>query len=67
MPIVRQQIPNMHQWTNWEEVFSTQSAWELCDATIEELLEVVFSMQSVPRCDKQPVYSLVCCERVASQ
>jgi hypothetical protein len=53
MPIARQQIPNMHQWTDWEEVFSMQSVWQLHDATIEELLEVVFSVRSEPRCYKQ--------------
>jgi hypothetical protein len=26
MPVARQQIPNMHQWANWEVVFSVWSA-----------------------------------------
>jgi hypothetical protein len=52
-PVARQQIPNTHQWTNWEEVFSMLSVIQLLDATIEELLEAVFSMLSVPRCCKQ--------------
>jgi hypothetical protein len=38
-----QQIPNTHQWTNWEVVFSMWSVRQLRDATIEELLEAVFS------------------------
>jgi hypothetical protein len=50
MPVARQKIPNMHQWTNWKEVSSTQSAQQLCDAAIGELLEAVFSMWSMPRC-----------------
>jgi hypothetical protein len=50
--IARQQIPNMHNWTNWE-VFSTRSVRYLRDATIEETLGEVFSVQSVPRCYKQ--------------
>jgi hypothetical protein len=51
-PVARQQIRNMHQWTNWEEMFSTRSVRQLRDATIE-LLEAVFSMRYVPRCHKQ--------------
>jgi hypothetical protein len=42
MPIARQQIPNMHQWTNWEAVFSARSVRQLRDTTIEELLEQCF-------------------------
>jgi hypothetical protein len=38
MPVARQQIPNMHQWTNWEVGFSTR---QLRDAK-KELLERVF-------------------------
>jgi hypothetical protein len=53
MPVARNQIPNMHQWTNWEEVLSTHSMQQLYDAAIEELLETVFSMQSMLRCYKQ--------------
>jgi hypothetical protein len=49
MPVARQQIPNTHQYTNWEVMFSTRSVRQLRDATIE-LLEAVFSMRSVPRC-----------------
>jgi hypothetical protein len=52
MPIARQQIPNTHQWTNGEEVFSTRSVRQLHDATIE-LLEAVFSMQFVRTYYKQ--------------
>jgi hypothetical protein len=52
MPIAKQQIPNTPQWTNWEDVSSTRSLWQLHDATVE-LLEVVFSMQSMPRSYKQ--------------
>jgi hypothetical protein len=42
MLVARQQIPNTHQWNNWEAVFSTRSVRELGDATIEEVLEAVF-------------------------
>jgi hypothetical protein len=37
-PFARQQIPNMHQWTKWETVFSAWSVQQLRDTTIEELL-----------------------------
>jgi hypothetical protein len=47
-PIARQQIHNMQQWSNWEAVFSMQSMQYLHDATIEELLEEVFSVWPVP-------------------
>jgi hypothetical protein len=40
----------MHQWTNWEAVFSTWSVQQLRDATIEELLKKLFSVRSIPRC-----------------
>jgi hypothetical protein len=30
MPVAKQQIPNTHQWTNWEEVFSTPVVLNLC-------------------------------------
>jgi hypothetical protein len=53
MLVARQQSPNMHQWTNGEEVLFARSVRQLRDATIEELLEAVFSMQSMPRCYKQ--------------
>jgi hypothetical protein len=53
MPIARQEIPNVHKWANWEVVFSTWSVRQLRDATIENLLEAVFSMLSVPRYFKQ--------------
>jgi hypothetical protein len=53
MPVARQQIPNTHQWTNWEEVFYTLSVPQLYDVTIEELLGAMFYMRSVPRCYKQ--------------
>jgi hypothetical protein len=62
-PIARQHIPNTHQWTNWEAVFSTRSAWQLRDATIEELLgEVIL-------CDpcRGQMEDLVSCEAVAGQ
>jgi hypothetical protein len=49
MHIARQQIPNTHQWTNREVVFSKQSAPH--DATI--LLDTVFPMWSMPWCYKQ--------------
>jgi hypothetical protein len=52
MPVAKQQIPNMHQWTTWEAVFFTRSVRQLRDATIE-MLEAVFSMRSVPRYYKQ--------------
>jgi hypothetical protein len=55
MPVAREQIPNMHQWTNWEAVFSTRSVRQLREATREELFEAVFSVLSVPRCYKQAV------------
>jgi hypothetical protein len=48
-PVARQQISTMHQWTNWEAVFSARSVRHLRDATIKELLEAAFSMQSMPR------------------
>jgi hypothetical protein len=51
MPISRRQIPNMHQWTNWDAIFSTRSVRQLRNAT--ELLEAVFSMRPVQRCYKQ--------------
>jgi hypothetical protein len=47
------QIPNTHEWTNLEAVFSKQSVRQLDDATTEELLEVVFSMRFVTRYYKQ--------------
>jgi hypothetical protein len=53
MPVARQQIRNMHQWTNWKEVFSTWSMQQLHDATIKELLEAVFRIRFMPRCYKQ--------------
>jgi hypothetical protein len=40
--VAGQQIPNKHQWTGWEALFSTQSLRHLRDTTIEELLEAVF-------------------------
>jgi hypothetical protein len=43
-------------------VFSTLSVRQLGDATVEELLEAVFSMRSVPRCykqDKSTVWSVL--------
>jgi hypothetical protein len=42
----------MHQWTNWETVFCTQSVRQMRDAVIELLAEV-FSVRSVPRYYKQ--------------
>jgi hypothetical protein len=39
-----QQIHSKHQWTYCEEVFSTLSMRQLCDAKIEEMLAAVFSM-----------------------
>jgi hypothetical protein len=53
MPIARKQIRSLHQWTNWEVMFSTQSVQQLHDTTIEGLLGVVFSVWSMPRCYKQ--------------
>jgi hypothetical protein len=44
MPVARQQIPNIHQWTNWEAEFSMRSVRQLRDATTEELLGEVFSV-----------------------
>jgi hypothetical protein len=49
-PFDRQHIPNTHQWTNWEAVFSARCVRQLCGATIEELLGDVFSVRSVPSC-----------------
>jgi hypothetical protein len=46
MPVAGQQIPNTHEWTNWEAVFFTRSMRQLRDATIDEVLEAVFSMFS---------------------
>jgi uncharacterized membrane protein len=51
--VARQKIPDKHQWTNWEAVFSTWSMRQLRVATIEELLGEVFSVRSVLRCYKQ--------------
>jgi hypothetical protein len=48
-PVAKQQIPNMHQWTNWEVVFSTRSVRELRNATVKELLEAAFSIWTTPR------------------
>jgi hypothetical protein len=56
MPIARLQIPNMHQWYNWEAVFSTWSMLQLHEATVEEQLGEVFSVRFVPRCYKQDKY-----------
>jgi hypothetical protein len=53
-----QKIPNMHQWTNWEAVFSMRLVRQLRDATIEELLEEMSSMRSVPGCYEQESSSL---------
>jgi hypothetical protein len=44
MPVARQQIHNMQQWSNWEAVFSMRSVQYLHDTAIEELLEEVFSV-----------------------
>jgi hypothetical protein len=52
-PVAMQQIPNTHQWTNWEKVFFMQPMQQLCGTTVEEWLEAVFSLWSVQRCDKQ--------------
>jgi hypothetical protein len=49
----RQQIPNKHQWTNSEAVFSAWSVRRLRDAKTEELMGEVFSVRSVPKCYKQ--------------
>jgi hypothetical protein len=49
MAIVRQQIPNMHQWTNWEAVFSVQSTKQQVNSNSG----MVFSVQSMPRYYKQ--------------
>jgi hypothetical protein len=42
----------MQQIPNWKAVFSTRPVGQLRDTTIE-LLEAVFSMQSVPMCYQQ--------------
>jgi hypothetical protein len=52
-PIARQQLPNTHQWTNWEALFSARPLRQLLDSKIEELLEAVFSVRSVPGCFTQ--------------
>jgi hypothetical protein len=57
-PVARQQIPNTHQWTHWEAVFSKRSMQQLRDTIIQELLEDMFSERSVPRCFKQDKSSL---------
>jgi hypothetical protein len=66
MPVARQQIPNTHKWSNWEAVFSTQSVRQLCDATIEELLEAVFYAVCAEVLYVGQVYSLATWETVAS-
>jgi hypothetical protein len=48
MPVGRQEITNTHRWINWEAVFSTRSMPQLRAAKIK-LLDVVFSMRSVPQ------------------
>jgi hypothetical protein len=49
-------------------MFSTRSVRQLRDVTVEELLEAVFSMLSVPKYYKQDKSkSLVSCETVAGQ
>jgi hypothetical protein len=53
MPVTRQQIPNEHQLSNWEEISSTRSTRQLRDTTVKEMLEAVFSMRSGPSCYKQ--------------
>jgi hypothetical protein len=53
MPVARQQVHNMQQWSNWDAVFSTLLMQWLLGATVEELLGVVFSVQSVPRLYKE--------------
>jgi hypothetical protein len=50
MPVARQQIPNKHQWANWEVVFYKRTVRQLRNTTVEELLEKVFYVQFVPRC-----------------
>jgi hypothetical protein len=52
-PVARQQIPNTHQWTNREEVFSKRAVQQLHDAIKELLLRDVFPVRYVPRCYKQ--------------
>jgi hypothetical protein len=42
----------MHQWSNCEAVFYMRSVRQLRHS-IEEILEIVFSTRSVPRCYKQ--------------
>jgi hypothetical protein len=49
-PVARQQIPNTHQWTNWEAVVSTRPLRQLREAIVEELLGEEFSVPSVSRC-----------------
>jgi thiaminase len=36
-----QQIPNTHQWTNWEDMFSKRFVRQLGEGTVE-LSETVF-------------------------
>jgi hypothetical protein len=66
MPIVRQQIFNMHQWTNWEVMFSMWCVRQLHDATVEELLEAVFSVvhSKAVSPDQPSSVQLVQCSRV---
>jgi hypothetical protein len=65
-PVTKQQIPNMHQWTNWKKGVVYAVRAQLRDAT--ELLDEVYSMRSVPRCYKQDKsYSSVSRETVAGQ
>jgi uncharacterized protein YifN (PemK superfamily) len=48
-----QHIPNTHQWTKCEAVFSIRSMRHLHGATTKELLREVFPVCSVPTYYKQ--------------
>jgi hypothetical protein len=48
-PVAKQQVPNIHKWTNVEAVLSKRSVQHLRSSTTEELLEAVFFMWSAQR------------------
>jgi hypothetical protein len=55
--VARQHIPNTHQWTYWEAVFSTQFVLRCYKRIISGVCSV----------DLSKVKSLVSCETVAGQ
>jgi hypothetical protein len=46
MPVARQQIPSMHQWTSWKAVFSAQSALMAVQATVDTATDTFCFLRS---------------------